>query len=45
MAWVYLGGTVLLFIIGATFQYKKYSKEDDEKKKKAKIADDYHGYN
>jgi len=46
MAWVYLGGTLLLFIIGASFQYKKYINADqkDEKNAKAKFADDYHGY-
>ena len=47
MAWVYLGGTLLLFIIGASFQYKKYINEDEKKQnsKKAKAIDDYHGYN
>lgn len=47
MAWIYLGGTLLLFIIGASFQYKKYinSDEKNDNKVKAKFADDYHGYN
>ena len=47
MAWVYLGGTVLLFIIGASFQYRKYinQEEKNEKQAKAKLTDDYHGYN
>eukprot|EP00178_Gracilaria_changii_P006815 TRINITY_DN22168_c0_g1_i1.p1 TRINITY_DN22168_c0_g1~~TRINITY_DN22168_c0_g1_i1.p1 ORF type:complete len:439 (-),score=66.79 TRINITY_DN22168_c0_g1_i1:39-1226(-) len=29
-AWLYLGGTLLLFLIGSVYQHKKYSKKDED---------------
>lgn len=48
IAWIYLVSTLVLFIIGATFQIKKYLKKDEKKDNnnlQAKLSNDYHGYN
>lgn len=47
--WIYIGGTLLLFIIGASFQFSKYSKKSEDKsdaynQDSNMKSDDYTGY-
>ena len=49
MPWVYIGGTLLLFIIGASYQFAKYSKKSEENADAYNHdsnmkSDDYTGY-
>lgn len=49
MPWVYIGGTLLFFIIGASFQFTKYSKKSEENAETYNQdsnmkSDDYTGY-
>ena len=49
MPWVYIGGTLLLFIIGASFQFSRYSKKTEENtdaynQDSNMKSDDYTGY-